>query len=355
MPRSTTPSAARALEERGAEVAIAARRPRGKVDLAAMLADLGRRGINELHVEAGDKLNGSLLAAGLVDEFLVYVAPRLLGSGRGLAALGAARAPRRGARLRVHATSTRIGDDLRLLLRPPPEPPRRRRDASATPPSAATSDNAAMFTGIVSGRRPHRRSPAARRRAPRSARRLTIEAPAGWLDDAAHRRQHRPRRRLHDGRRARRRRAGRFEVDVSAESLAAHRRRSTRPGEVNLEKALRADDRLGGHLVSGHVDGVGTVTRFERVGESWELRVEAPGALARFLAYKGSIAVDGVSLTVNRVDDCADGCEFSVNLIPHTLAHTTLRALGRRPRASTSRSTRSRAMSSACSPRGPAR
>jgi riboflavin synthase len=96
---------------------------------------------------------------------------------------------------------------------------------------------------------------------------------------------------------------------------------------VNLEKALRANDRLGGHLVSGHVDGIGRVDEFVPVGESWRLRVQAPRELARFLAYKGSITVDGVSLTVNRVDDDGDGCAFVINLIPHTIAGTTLGAL----------------------------
>jgi riboflavin synthase len=119
---------------------------------------------------------------------------------------------------------------------------------------------------------------------------------------------------------------GRFEVDVSAESLLRTASLGE-PGPVNLEKALRAHDRLGGHLVSGHVDGIGRVTRFERVGESWELRVKAPGELARFLAYKGSITVNGVSLTVNRVDDLPDGCEISINLIPHTVRNTTLGSL----------------------------
>ena len=122
--------------------------------------------------------------------------------------------------------------------------------------------------------------------------------------------------------------AGRFDVEVSAESLSATAGLDA-PGEVNLEKALRAGDRLDGHLVSGHVDGVGRVSRFERAGESWELRVEAPLALARFLAQKGSVAVDGVSLTVNRVVDAPSACEFSVNLIAHTVAQTTLRRLGR--------------------------
>jgi riboflavin synthase len=121
--------------------------------------------------------------------------------------------------------------------------------------------------------------------------------------------------------------AGRFAVEISAESLARTAGLDT-PGDVNLEKALRAGDRLDGHLVSGHVDGIGSVSRFERVGESWQLRVVAPSSLSRFLALKGSIAVDGVSLTVNRVDDAGDACEFSVNLIPHTVQHTTLRSLG---------------------------
>jgi riboflavin synthase len=117
--------------------------------------------------------------------------------------------------------------------------------------------------------------------------------------------------------------ANRFTIDISAESLDKTAGLGE-PGPVNLEKALRAHDRLGGHIVSGHVDGIGQVTHFEPVGESWELRVTAPKGLAQYLAYKGSITINGVSLTVNRVDDRADGCEFSINLIPHTLANTTL-------------------------------
>ena len=117
-----------------------------------------------------------------------------------------------------------------------------------------------------------------------------------------------------------------FTVDVSAESLLKTTGLDT-PGPINMEKALRANDRLGGHLVSGHVDGIGSVASFEPVGESWELRIAAPPALARFLAYKGSITVNGVSLTVNRVVDHQDRCEFSINLIPHTIANTTLGTL----------------------------
>ena len=117
-----------------------------------------------------------------------------------------------------------------------------------------------------------------------------------------------------------------FTVDVSAESLDKTAGLA-QLGPINLEKALRAHDRLGGHIVSGHVDGVGTVTHFAQVGESWELRVLAPKALAKFLAYKGSITVNGVSLTVNRIQDIEGGCEMSINLIPHTVQSTALGSL----------------------------
>jgi riboflavin synthase len=116
--------------------------------------------------------------------------------------------------------------------------------------------------------------------------------------------------------------ADRFSVDVSQETL--DHTAGFRPGaRVNLEKALRLSDRLGGHLVTGHVDGVGEVARFEPHGESWLLAVRAPHALARYIARKGSITINGVSLTVNQVD--GDG--FEVNLIPHTLAVTNLHTL----------------------------
>ena len=117
--------------------------------------------------------------------------------------------------------------------------------------------------------------------------------------------------------------ATQFEAHVSKETLnctvgldATH--------EVNLEKALRLSDRLGGHLVSGHVDGVGQVVRFEPAGDCWLLVVRAPHALSRYVAVKGSIAIDGVSLTVNTVEQDI----FSMNLIPHTIEHTTLKHLG---------------------------
>ncbi len=114
----------------------------------------------------------------------------------------------------------------------------------------------------------------------------------------------------------------RFEADVSQETIACTAGLGV-PGEVNLEKSLRLADRLDGHLVSGHVDGVGEVVAFEPVGESRRLVVRAPAELAKYIARKGSIAVQGVSLTVNRVD----GREFEINLIPHTLEVTTLKSL----------------------------
>jgi riboflavin synthase len=119
-----------------------------------------------------------------------------------------------------------------------------------------------------------------------------------------------------------------FDVDVSRESLDCTAGLSE-PGDVNLEKALTAHERLGGHIVSGHVDGLGTVALFAPVGESHELRVLAPREIGRYLAYKGSVTVNGVSLTVNNVEDRDDGCEFSINLIPHTVEVTTLKNLVR--------------------------
>lgn len=120
----------------------------------------------------------------------------------------------------------------------------------------------------------------------------------------------------------------RLAFDVSAETLACTTGLDA-PGEVNLEKALRLADRLGGHLMTGHVDGVGTVASFDPVPDTtpggWDagsmrLAIDAPAALAPYIAAKGSVAVDGVSLTVNGVA----GARFHVNLIPHTLAVTTL-------------------------------
>jgi len=120
--------------------------------------------------------------------------------------------------------------------------------------------------------------------------------------------------------------ANTFTVDVSAESLSKTAGLDA-IGTINLEKAMRANDRLGGHLVSGHVDGIGHVSHFAQLGESWDLRVVAPTDMAKYLAYKGSITINGVSLTVNRVLDIAQGCEVSINLIPHTVENTALSRL----------------------------
>lgn len=148
-------------------------------------------------------------------------------------------------------------------------------------------------------------------------------------------------------------RGGRFAVDVSRESLSKTAGLADR-GSVNLEKALRLSDRLGGHLVSGHVDGLGQVAEFVPVGESWRLAIDVPAPLARYFAYKGSVTVNGVSLTVNRVVDdvpvdrapmadlagstatappfVPDGgrvTRIEINVIPHTMAVTTLGRLKR--------------------------
>jgi len=113
-----------------------------------------------------------------------------------------------------------------------------------------------------------------------------------------------------------------FEVDVSQETIDCTTGLGA-PGTVNLEKSLRLADRLGGHLVAGHVDGVGEVIAFDAVGENRRLVVRAPRELAKYIARKGSITVQGVSLTVNRTE----GAEFEINLIPHTLEQTTLQNL----------------------------
>ncbi|WP_090720661.1 riboflavin synthase [Nitrosomonas sp. Nm166] len=116
---------------------------------------------------------------------------------------------------------------------------------------------------------------------------------------------------------------GLFTVDVSQETLNCTQGLDQIDARVNLEKAMRLSDRLGGHLVSGHVDATGTVVKFEPAGESFLLTIKAPLSLLRYITHKGSITINGVSLTVNQIDDD----EFSINLIPHTLAMTTLNEL----------------------------
>ncbi len=118
----------------------------------------------------------------------------------------------------------------------------------------------------------------------------------------------------------------RFTVEVSRETLNCTVSLD-RPAEVNLEKALRMSDRLGGHWVAGHVDGTGTVLNFTQQGESYHLQILAPSHLGRYLTYKGSVTINGVSLTVNTVEDLPQGCAFSINLIPHTVTVTTLKYL----------------------------
>lgn len=113
---------------------------------------------------------------------------------------------------------------------------------------------------------------------------------------------------------------GWFAVEASAETLSKTTIGDWRTGTtVNLERALRVGDELGGHIVSGHVDGVGTVLSITPEGQSWRFKFQAPGELMRYIAHKGSIAIDGVSLTVNEVE----GDTFGVNIIPHTFAETT--------------------------------
>ena len=181
-----------------------------------------------------------------------------------------------------------------------------------------------MFTGIITG---VGRITAVQPLGSSSShgKRLTLQAPPGYLDDVG----------LGDSIALNGAcmtvttfsvEKGEFTIDISAESLDKTSGLDTE-GPVNLEKALRAHDRLGGHIVSGHVDGIGHVTRFEQVGESWDLRVMAPPALGKYLAYKGSITVNGVSLTVNRVVDSDAGCECHINLIPHTVENTALGSL----------------------------
>ena len=125
-------------------------------------------------------------------------------------------------------------------------------------------------------------------------------------------------------------RGGLFAADVSRETLSKTAGLDA-PGAVNLETALALGDKLGGHLMAGHVDGVGEVVRMAPAGESTELAVRVPADLAIYMAPKGSVAVNGVSLTINRVadgmTDCDGGCEISINLIPHTIAATTFALL----------------------------
>jgi hypothetical protein len=292
-----------------------------------MLADLGARGINELHVEAGEKLNASLLKEGGVDELLVYVAPRLLGSGRGLAALGPVRD---------------AGAEPRLSHRR--RRPRRRRPAPAAASAALT---------------PSRRCGRLARGDNRPCSPASSAASA-----ASSKRSRSARARLRQGARdrgaaglSRRRRLGdsialsgacmtvvRLEPearplprrDLGRKPRQDRRPRRRRRGQPREGDARRRPPRRPSRLRPCRRRRPGHALR--AVGESWALEVEAPAALARFLAVKGSVAVDGVSLTVNSVEDRASGCAIGINLIPHTVQNTSLRGLAV-GRGSTSRST----------------
>ena len=112
-----------------------------------------------------------------------------------------------------------------------------------------------------------------------------------------------------------------FVVDVSAETLSCTTLDAWQPGTpINLERALKVGDELGGHIVSGHVDGVGQITGMVEEGDSWRIEIIAPTDLKGFIAAKGSITINGISLTVNAVNDT----QFGVNIIPHTMTETTL-------------------------------
>ncbi len=115
-----------------------------------------------------------------------------------------------------------------------------------------------------------------------------------------------------------------FSVDVSQETINCTADQWHEGAKLNLERSLKVGDELGGHIVSGHVDGVGTISQYENIGGSWALTIKAPQEIAPFIAPKGSITINGISLTVNAVQDDEDGCSFTLNIIPHTAEVTTL-------------------------------
>ncbi len=112
-----------------------------------------------------------------------------------------------------------------------------------------------------------------------------------------------------------------FIADVSVETLNLTTIGNWKTGSrINLEKAMQASDRFGGHIVSGHVDGIGEVVSLEEDARSWRFRIRAPKDLAKYIAHKGSITLDGTSLTINKVE----GSEFELNIVPHTMTHTVM-------------------------------
>jgi riboflavin synthase len=287
---ATTPAAPAtavdAWKAAGAEVLICEQAPAG-VDLSDLARGLGERGVLELLVEGGPRLQASLWAAGLADRLVWYLAPLAIG-GRG-------------------------GHPDR---RPPPAPglgrPPRRRPASGG--VSSRQGGRLMFTGIIEGTGTVAALAAA---ADGSGARLEVEAPflAGGLGlgesvavngccltvaEATG-----------DG----------FGADLVAETLRRTALGGLAAGDlVNLERPMTLGGRLGGHLVQGHVDGVARVLERTAVGDGEEVRIELPAELARYVVEKGSVAVDGVSLTVAGV---GPGW-FAVALVPHTLEVTTL-------------------------------
>ena len=292
----------------------------GKVDLPALMRELGRREINEVHVEAGSKLNGSLIREGCVDELLVYLAPSLIGEAQGMFALGPLRIAWTSASGSNSMRSSRSAKTCASLQ----ESPKIRKYAKCLLESSPLSE-----TSIRSSRWPAAWTPGVR---------LDIDAGGLSLADVA----------LGDSIAIN----GACMTVVDKTASGFSRRRLARKPELHRGpgRPRRSQSREGADpgRAPGRPPGVGPrrwpgqVHRFEAVGESWELVIDAPHELAKFLAFKGSMVVNGVSLTVNRVDDIDAGagqvCRFSINLIPHTIAVTTLKHLPAGAR-STSRST----------------
>ena len=280
------------LQDKGAEILVLPNAA-GKVELPALMQELGRRGINELHVEAGHKLNGSLLNEGCIDELLLYFAPCLIGDRARHGRFAGTRRSRGAAQ----AGDQRYAHDRRRY-----------------PYHGRLGGDVNMFTGIIA-------AVASVREVHPSAGgvRIAIDAGALPLADV----------KIGDSIAVNgacltvvSMNGQQLQFDVSRETLACTAGYA-QGAAVNLEKSLRLSDRLDGHLVSGHVDGVGSVVGFDAAGDNRKLVIEAPREIAKYIARKGSVAVNGVSLTVNTVE----GVRFEINLIPHTLAATNLHAL----------------------------
>jgi riboflavin synthase len=281
MSRGRTLPPGSALSARGAEVL------RGSIPDA--LAELARRGINRLMVEGGARLARSFIEHGLVDEFWVFRSPVALGA-EGVDAL--AGVPLQGVLDGFdRRAKERLGADERTVYE--------RRERGTV-----------MFTGIITDigtvRRVERRGDTryviqTRYRTEEIDIGASIACSGVCLTVVDKDKDS-------------------FSVDVSAETLSRTNLGAWKEGtRINLERALRMGDELGGHVVSGHIDGVGEIVSVTAEGDSQRYRFRAPENIARFIAPKGSVAIDGTSLTVNEVN----GTAFGVNIIPHTQAVTT--------------------------------